>query len=306
MVPLIAYCLAVRVIRYDLVGKVGPTLTVTDQQQMEAAVRHCPPAPKDDDPQRQGAQRPYHPLLKSDVSYGHSWCVNIFCITLFRYELMFLSLEKTSYPGHPPLEPCFENHNMGEVVECLIKQNLIFPVTLDQTTKAWEGIDAAFQDHLSAHGFDLKRRDGDDGSDFNKLSWDVMTKKKSKDKIRYSGGSQDCKTFNIEFVSKEAIQVNLQNETNELPFLFLGMGPSHNIICCHLTKGPVPSSQLGIRFTGQNLTFKTRTMNGPDVSLRDIIKFFGEKMPAGFQRAVTSPAIFQNHRTCHLHVQWCI
>ena len=118
---------------------------------------------------------------------------------------------------------------MGEVVECLIKKKLMFPVTLDQNRKAWESIDAAFREHLSAHGFDLRRRNGDDGSDFNKLSWDVMTKKKSKEKLRYSGGSQDYQSFNIEFVSKEAIQVNLQHETNEFPFLFICISPSHNI-----------------------------------------------------------------------------
>ncbi len=191
---------------------------------------------------------------------------------------------------------------MGEVVECLIKKNLMFPVALDQTTKAWEGIDAAFQDHLSAHGFDLKRHDGDDGSDFNKL-WDIMTKRKAGTKSDTQGEAKTARrSTSIEFVSKEA---TYKTKRTSLPSCFLVW--VHLIIfCCHLTKGPVPSSQLGIRFTGQNLTFKTRTMNGPDVSLWDIIKFFGEKTPAGFQRAVTSPATFQNYRTCYLHVQSCI
>lgn len=64
--------------------------------------------------------------------------------------------------------------------------------------------------------------------------------------------------------------------------------------------------QLGVRFTGQSLTHKTRTMNGPDVSLEDIINFFGKNTPTSFQGSVTSPATFKNHRTCYLRVQSCI
>jgi hypothetical protein len=54
-------------------------------------------------------------------------------------------------------------------------------------------------------------------------------------------------------------------------------------------------SKVGVRFTGQNLTYKMETMNGPHVSLEDIIKFFGEKTPSGFPGLVTSPATFKNH-----------
>jgi hypothetical protein len=136
-----------------------------------------------------------------------------------------------SYPANPPLEPSFTNRNIAEVVECLIKSNLVFPVTLDRTQeRPWEGINADFHEHLSTHGFDLKSRDGDDGKTFNLLSWDVMTKSKRQEKIKYQGGKQDWQSFNVEFVSKEAIQVNLQNETNDKAFLFLGISPSQMIL----------------------------------------------------------------------------
>ena len=133
-----------------------------------------------------------------------------------------------SYPGvphTPPPEPCFTNRTVGEVVECLINNKLVFPITLDQTAeRPWEEIDAAFHEQLSAHDFELKRRNGDDGKTFNRLSWDLMTKKKNKDnKIKYQGGMVDVSTFKVDLLSREAIQVNLQNETASFPFLFLGI-----------------------------------------------------------------------------------
>lgn len=65
-------------------------------------------------------------------------------------------------------------------------------------------------------------------------------------------------------------------------------------------------SRVGVHFTGQSLAYKVQTMNGPDVSLEDIIKFFGEKTPPGFPGSVTSPATFKNHRTCYMRVQSCV
>jgi hypothetical protein len=65
-------------------------------------------------------------------------------------------------------------------------------------------------------------------------------------------------------------------------------------------------SKVGVRFTGQSLAYKMQAMNGPDISLEDIIKFFGEKTPPGFPGLVTSPATFKNHRTCYMHVQSCV
>jgi hypothetical protein len=65
-------------------------------------------------------------------------------------------------------------------------------------------------------------------------------------------------------------------------------------------------SKVGVQFTGQSLAYKTQTMNGLDISLEDIIKFFGEKTPPGFPGLVTSPATFKNHRTCYMRVQSCV
>ena len=46
--------------------------------------------------------------------------------------------------------------------------------------------------HLSTHDFNLKCHSSNDGKTFNHLSWDVMTKKKTKDnKIKYQGGMVD-------------------------------------------------------------------------------------------------------------------
>ena len=58
--------------------------------------------------------------------------------------------------------------------------------------------------------------------------------------------------------------------------------------------------------TGQSLTHKTPTMNGPDISLEDIINFFGKNTPVGFQGLVTSPQTFRNHLTCYSCVQSCV
>ena len=65
-------------------------------------------------------------------------------------------------------------------------------------------------------------------------------------------------------------------------------------------------SRVGVHFTSQSLAYKVQTMNGPDVSLEDITKFFSEKTPPGFPGSVTSPATFKNHRTCYMWVQSCI
>jgi hypothetical protein len=190
-----------------------------------------PLAPKDGAPLRPGARCPHH-LLRSnlDVLYGRSWCVNIFYL-LIKSQLTFIKLQKNmSYPGvphAPPPEPCFTNRTVGEVVECLINNKLVFPITLDRTTeRPWEEIDSAFHEQLSTHDFELKRRSGDDGKTFNRLSWDLMTKRKNKDnKIKYQGGMVDVSSFKIDLLTREAIQVNLQNETASFPFLFLGISP---------------------------------------------------------------------------------
>jgi hypothetical protein len=65
-------------------------------------------------------------------------------------------------------------------------------------------------------------------------------------------------------------------------------------------------SKVGVWFTGQSLTYKMQTMNGPDISLEDIIKFFGEKTPPGFPGSVTSLATFKNHRMCYMRIQSCV
>jgi hypothetical protein len=124
-------------------------------------------------------------------------------------------------------KPCFTTRTLGEVIECLINNKLVFPITLDWTTECpWEKIDSAFHEHLSTHHFDLKCRSGDDGKAFNRLSWDIMTKKRNKDnKIKYQGGMVDVSSFKVNFLSGEAIQVNLQDETASFPFLFLGISP---------------------------------------------------------------------------------
>ena len=137
-----------------------------------------PLAPKDGALLQPGAWCPHH-LLRSnlDVLYGRSWCVNIFYL-LIKSQLTFIKPQKNmSYPGvphMPPPKPCFTNCTVGEVVECLINNKLVFPITLDRTTECpWEEINSAFHEQLSTHNFELKRRSGDDGKTFNCLSWDL-------------------------------------------------------------------------------------------------------------------------------------
>ena len=98
---------------------------------------------------------------------------------------------------------------------------------LDWTTEhPWEDINSAFHMHLSTHNFNLKHHSGNNSKTFNHLSWDVMTKKKTKDnKIKYQGGMVDISSFKVDFLSREAIQVNLQNELAGIPFLFIGISP---------------------------------------------------------------------------------
>jgi hypothetical protein len=190
-----------------------------------------PLAPKDGALLRPWAQCPHH-LLQSnlDVLYGRSWCVNLFFL-LIKSQLTFIKLQKNmSYPGvqhAPPPEPSFTNRTVGEVVKCLINSKLVFPIMLDWATEhPWEEIDSAPHEQLSTHNFELKRRSGDDGKTFNRLSWDLMTKRKNKDhKIKYQGGMVDVSSFKVELLTQEAIQVNLQNETASFPFLFLGISP---------------------------------------------------------------------------------
>ena len=65
-------------------------------------------------------------------------------------------------------------------------------------------------------------------------------------------------------------------------------------------------SQSGLPFTGHSLTHKTPTMNGPAISLEDIIHFFGKNTPTSFQGSVTSPSTFKNHCTCYSRIQSCV
>jgi hypothetical protein len=188
-----------------------------------------PPPPNHGGPLQPGAKCPCHLQSNLDVLYGCLWCVNIFHL-LIKSRLTFIKLQKhMSYPGVPRVlpEPCFTNHTLGEVIKCLINNKLVFPIMLDRTTECpWEEIDSAFHEHLSTHHFDLKRHSGDDGKAFNRLSWDIMTKKRNKDnKIKYQGGMVDVSSFKVDFLSREAIQVNLQDETASFPFLFLGISP---------------------------------------------------------------------------------
>ena len=43
--------------------------------------------------------------------------------------------------------------------------------------------------------------------------------------IKYQGGMVDVSSFKIDLLTREAIQVNLQNEMASFPFLFLGISP---------------------------------------------------------------------------------
>lgn len=205
---------------------------------MEAAVCHHPPSTQG---QRRGtvSTPPATVQLRCAI---WPFMVCQYFVSPYEISTHVYKLQKSmSYPGvslGPPPEPCFTNCTVGEVIECLINNKLVFPITLDQTAEhPWEDIDSAFHRHLSTHDFDLKRCSGDDSKTFNCLSWDVMTKKKNKDnKLKYQGGTVDLSSFKVDFLSREAIQVNLQNETMNIPFLFLGISPT--IIKCFAVSSP--------------------------------------------------------------------
>ena len=120
---------------------------------------------------------PNHPRTAFHCGQGHSipvtcysptqMCCMAICgalmysISLSNLNSRLLSFKKICLilvsHTHPPPEPCFTNRTGGEVVECLINNKLVFPITLDQTAeRPWEEIDAAFHEQLSAHNFKLK------------------------------------------------------------------------------------------------------------------------------------------------------
>lgn len=124
-----------------------------------------------------------------------------------------------------PLQPEFTKLRLGEVVDCLSKNNLVFHVTIPQTaTDPWKIIDRALHEHLATHGIELRRRPGDVGEEFLCLAWDVMAPLKAKKGvITFQMGTAGPKSFTTDFLRQQILQVELQHEATTLPFILFGL-----------------------------------------------------------------------------------
>ncbi|KAF8332195.1 hypothetical protein F5887DRAFT_1080942 [Amanita rubescens] len=144
-----------------------------------------------------------------------------------------------SYKGHLPPKPVFTVRLFEETVEHLFKNELAFRLKIGQhRSELWKIIDRSLHEHLTNHGFQITRRDGDNGNSFNKLSWDVLGQsKKTRDRLDFKSGLVGLAGFTLEFLSREAINVPLYEGGPKVPCLFLA--PTHGNIRGPITDGPV-------------------------------------------------------------------
>ena len=99
-------------------------------------------------------------------------------------------------------------------------------------SEPWQAMDHSLHEHLNNHRFKITHREGDDGSSFNTLSWDVLGQlKKSKDKLNFKSGLVMEGDFMVKFLAREAIDVQMHEGGPKVPCLLLSRHPSSHSIC---------------------------------------------------------------------------
>jgi hypothetical protein len=112
-------------------------------------------------------------------------------------------------------------------VEHLSRNNLVFCIEIrENAPNPWMAIDHTLKLHLDANEFKLTRPEDDDGNTFNSLAWDVLGKSKQKKaKFVFQVGLAGLAEFTTAFLTRQATEVRVQNNTSEAPFLLLGQPP---------------------------------------------------------------------------------
>ena len=129
-----------------------------------------------------------------------------------------------------PLQPNFSARVLGEVVDCLSENNLVFTVKIPQTEidHPWQIIDRTLYEHLATHGIELPRRPRDVGEEFRHMAWDVMgpvLKKSKKTKnvnVTFLMGTAGSVSFNTDFLRQQVLDVELESQTTTVPFILIG------------------------------------------------------------------------------------
>ncbi|KAK2463726.1 hypothetical protein APHAL10511_004477 [Amanita phalloides] len=127
-----------------------------------------------------------------------------------------------SYKGHQPPEPVFNQRELSKLVNCLQTHHLVFQVAVERAvSNPWKTIDAALGAHLKEYFFELARDEKDDGTNFYKLSWDILGRKKNKGssaKVMYQVGLVGLEDFTFDFVCGQALP---GVTTPDAPFILL-------------------------------------------------------------------------------------
>jgi hypothetical protein len=147
-----------------------------------------------------------------------------------------------------PVQPNLTTRELGEVVERLSENNLVFPIIIPHTTiyNPWQIIDRTLHEQLEMHGIQLPRRDGDVGDQFTRLSWDVMAPKKSRRgqivKYTFQTGTAGPTSFTADFLREQALPVDLGPQTTDVQFILIGL--SLYSFCLHHLVIPSHSPQI--------------------------------------------------------------
>ncbi|KIL54087.1 hypothetical protein M378DRAFT_182667, partial [Amanita muscaria Koide BX008] len=90
-------------------------------------------------------------------------------------------LKCMSYPSYPPPPLEFQPRDFGTIVETLAEARLTFDVAVEaDAPQPWRLIDQHLRTHLENSGYRMPLKPGDDGTNFNRLSWDLVTPGKVK------------------------------------------------------------------------------------------------------------------------------
>lgn len=147
-----------------------------------------------------------------------------------------------------PLQPKFSTRVLGEVIHCLIDNNLVFNIEIPQTEidHPWKTIDRTLYEQLATHGMELRRRLGDVGEELRHLSWDVMSpiqKKSNKGQsvtITFEMGTAGSLSFNADFLRRQVLDVQLQGHSATVPFILIGLSLYKSILHHLVTSNVAP------------------------------------------------------------------
>ncbi|KAM6492157.1 hypothetical protein JOM56_011881 [Amanita muscaria] len=93
----------------------------------------------------------------------------------------FVQSSITSYPSYPPPSLEYQPRDLGSIVETLAAANLTFGLTFAEDVQPpWRIINQQLHMHLERHGLQMPLKPMDDGTNFNRLSWDLVTSGKEK------------------------------------------------------------------------------------------------------------------------------